>query len=48
MPATVTRKPQPSQSAAARAAAQHRADRIAAARDRLEQRVSHSHLAVRF
>lgn len=30
------------------AKAQHRADRIAAARDRLAERVGHSHLAVRF
>jgi hypothetical protein len=35
-------------SAIANAKAQHRADRIAAARDRLMQRVGHSDLAVRF
>ena len=35
-------------SAVARAKAQHRADRIAAARDRLQDRVGHSPLAVRF
>ena len=34
--------------AIANAKAQHRADRIAAARDRLMDRVGHSHLAVRF
>lgn len=35
-------------SAIANAKAVHRADRIAAARDRLADRVGHSHLAVRF
>jgi len=35
-------------SAIANAKAIHRADRIAAARDRLADRVDHSHLAVRF
>jgi len=34
--------------AIARAKQQHRADRIAAARDRLQERVGHSPLAVRF
>jgi hypothetical protein len=34
--------------AIAAAKAQHRADRIAAARDRLLDRVGHSHLACRF
>ena len=34
--------------AIAAAKAQHRADRIAAARDRLMDRVGHSHLACRF